>query len=99
VEADDKLFRADADELRLASHPLPVRSRSAPPRQRVLAATRAPLRPAPSHRSHARDGPPRGSTPSPHDPVLKRDVKATADRVPRPRQPRAGSPRQAARIS
>ena len=60
VEGDNKLFRADAAEPRLASHPLPVRGRSALPRQRVLAATRAPLRPPPSHRSHARDGPLRG---------------------------------------
>jgi hypothetical protein len=51
VEADNTLFRADAAEPRSASHPLPVRSRSAPPRQRVLAATRAPLRPVPSLRT------------------------------------------------
>jgi hypothetical protein len=53
--------------------------------------TRASLRPPSSHRSHARDRPPRGSQRSPHLQVLKGDVKATADRG-RPRRPRAASP-------
>jgi transposase len=57
VEADDNLSLADAAEPRLASHPLPVRSRWAPPRPRVVPATRGPLLLPPSHRSHARDGP------------------------------------------
>jgi hypothetical protein len=38
--------------------PLPLSSRSARPRQRVLPAPRAPPR-LPAHQSHARDGPPR----------------------------------------
>jgi hypothetical protein len=88
VEADDNRSLAAAGQPRLASHPLPVRRRSARPC--LLPTTRAPLPPPPSHRSHARDRPPRGSARSSHDPVPKRDVKASANRVPRPRQPRAG---------
>jgi len=58
LEADrDKLPSAVAAEPRIASHPLPVRSRSARPRQPVLSAPRAPPRLPPAHRSHARDGP------------------------------------------
>jgi hypothetical protein len=58
AEADrDKLPSALPAEPRVASHPLPVRSRSARPRQRVLPPPRAPLRLPPTHRSHARDGP------------------------------------------
>jgi hypothetical protein len=94
VEADDTRCPAAAAEPRLASRPLPVRRRSA--RSSVLPTTHSSLGPPPSHRSHARDGPARGSPRPPHNPVLKRDVKATADRGPRRRQARAGSPWQAA---
>jgi hypothetical protein len=57
VEADDNLSPVGAAEPRHAYQPRPARSRSARPL--ALPATRAPLRPQPSHRSHARDGPPR----------------------------------------
>jgi hypothetical protein len=89
VEADENRSLAAAAEPRLAPCPLPARRRSA--RSCVPPTTRASLRPPSSHRSHARDGPPRGSKRSPHNSVLKRDVKATADRG-RPRRPRAASP-------
>ena len=63
VEADDNRFLASAAQPRLASRPLPARRRSA--RSCVLPTTRALLGPPPSHRSHARDGPQRGSQRSP----------------------------------
>jgi hypothetical protein len=57
LEADDNLTSADAGEPQLASHPLPVRTAGALPRQRVLPATTGLVCLRPSHRSHARDGP------------------------------------------
>jgi hypothetical protein len=57
LEPDDNLTSADAGEPQLASHPLPVRTARALPRQRVLPATTGLVRLRPSHRSHARDGP------------------------------------------
>src|SRR6266540_2512746 len=89
VEADDNRSLAAAAEPRLASRPLPARRRSARPC--VLPTTRASLRPPPSHRSHARDGPQRETSARPTTQCSKRDVKATADRG-RPRRPRAASP-------
>jgi transposase len=69
VEADDKFSPAATADPRLASHPLPARSRSALPR--VLPATRGPLRPPPSHRSHARDGPQEQARTSSHSRMLR----------------------------
>ncbi len=85
VEADDNLSPLDAAEPRLASHPLPARSRLAPPRPRVVPATRGPSLSPPSHRSHARDGRPKVGRGSSHSQVLRREIKATAGRAPRPR--------------
>ncbi len=83
VEADDNRSLAAAAEPRLASRPPPVRRRSARPC--VPQTTRASLRPSPSHRSHARDGPQRETSARPTTQCSKRDVKATADRGrPRP---------------
>jgi hypothetical protein len=62
----DKRSPADAAEPRLASHPLHMRSRSSPPRPRLLPATRGPSLLPPSHRSHARDGPRKSSSASSH---------------------------------
>ncbi len=78
MEADDNRSLAAAAEPRLASRPLPARRRSARPC--VLPTTRASLRPPPSHRSHARDGPQREASARPTTKCSKRDVKATADR-------------------
>jgi hypothetical protein len=90
VEADEnRSLAAAAAEPRLASRPLPVRRRSARPC--IPPTTRAPLRPPPSHRLHARDGPQRETSARPTTQCSKRDLKATADRG-RPRRPRAASP-------
>jgi hypothetical protein len=79
VEADGYLSPAPAAEPRLASQPLPVRSRSALPR--LLPATRGPSRLRLSHRSHARDGPKEQAGALSHNRVLRRNVKANADRA------------------
>jgi len=88
LEADrDKLPSAVAAEPRVASHPLPVRSRSTRPRQRVLPPPRAPLRLPPAHRSHARDGPPTsGARPAAECSGARSKPSPVA---PRPGQPRA----------
>ena len=65
VEANDDLTPAEVAGPQLASQPLPVRSRQALPRQCVLPVTRGPSRLQPSHRSHARDGPPEQVGPCP----------------------------------
>jgi hypothetical protein len=80
VEADDHRSRVVALELCLASDQLPGRNSPVPPRPRVRRPTRAPLGLPPSHRSHARDGPPEQVGALPHGRVLRRDAKAIADR-------------------
>jgi hypothetical protein len=94
VEAGDNHSVAADAEPRLASRPLPARRRSARPY--LLPTTRASLCPPSSHRSHARDGSPREARA--RNPVLKRDVKATADRGPAP-APTTRRRRRAAGIS
>ena len=69
VEADDNLSPVDAAEPRHAYQPPPARSRSALPL--ALPATRAPSRLQLSHRSHARDGPPRAGPRSSHSRMLQ----------------------------
>jgi len=96
LQADDKRSPAAVAEPRLASHPQSAQSRSARPC--VPPATRGPVRLRPSHRSHAHDGPKAGRRSS-HDPVLRRDVKATAGRAPHStHKPRVGSSRVTPRI-
>jgi hypothetical protein len=96
LQTDDKRSPAAVAEPRLASHPQSAQSRSARPC--VPSATRGPVRLRPSHRSHARDGPKAGMRSS-HDPVLRRDVKATAGRAPHStHKPRVGSSRVTPRI-
>src|SRR6266540_5347020 len=98
VGAGDHLSAADAVEPPSASHP--VWSGSAPPRPHGLPATRGPLRLPPSHRSHARDGPPRAGPRSSHSHVLRPDVKTipsrptvAANRASNPHgRPRGSSP-------
>jgi hypothetical protein len=89
VEADDTRCPAAAAAPRPASDPLPVRSRSAPPC--VLPTTRGPSRLPSSHRSHARDGPPRAArlVPSQRSDAASSHPRA-APRVPR--GPRVESP-------
>jgi len=72
VEADDDLAPAEVAGPQLASHPLPVSSHQALPRQCVLPVTRGPSRLEPSHRSHARDGPKSKSAACPATKVLWR---------------------------
>jgi hypothetical protein len=66
--ADGNLAPAGAPQPRLAPHPLSARSRSA--QLGILPATRRPLRLQPSHRSHARDGPPSAGRRSSHSRVF-----------------------------
>lgn len=78
VEADHERSSTVAAEPRSASHPLPERSSSARPC--VLPPTRVPLRLPRSHRSHARDGPPKAGGRSSHSPARRRDVKPQTSR-------------------
>ena len=71
-EADDSLSPVDAAEPRHAYQPQSAQSRSALPL--ALPAARAPLRLQPSHRSHARDGPPGAGPPSSHRRMLSGHV-------------------------
>ncbi len=101
VEANDDLTPAEVAGPQLASQPLPVRSRQALPRQCVLPVTRGPSRLQPSHRSHARDGPPDPQSKSalvPQSSALAQRSEAIAARIPRPRQPPSRTPRQPPRI-
>jgi hypothetical protein len=97
VEADrNKLPSAVAAEPRVAPHPLPVRSCSARPRQRVLPAPRAPPRLPPTHRSHARDRPP-ASGARPAAGCSWREAKAIAGRPAPGPTTRVGSLRDGSR--
>ncbi len=89
VEADDKVLRPLLPTSRPPSQPLPMPSRSAPPR--VLPPTRSPLRLHRAHRSHARDGP--DSTPAlpPQPRAQARRPKARSVKRGTPRTPRDGS--------
>ncbi len=91
-EADGSLSPDDAAESRHAYQPKSAQSRSALPL--ALPATRAPLRLQPSHRSHARDGPPGAGPRSSHRRMLSGQGKG--HRRSRPayaHQPRGPTPR------
>ncbi len=95
VEADDKVLRTLLPKSRPPSQPLPMPSRSPPPR--VLPPTRSPLRLHRAHRSHARDGP--DSTPAlpPQPRAQARRPKARSVKRAS-HQPRLGFPRDGSRI-
>jgi hypothetical protein len=90
VEADDKALRPLAPKSRPPSQPLPMPSRSAPPR--VLPPTRSPLRLQPAHRSHARDGPDNAPALPPQPRAQARPPKARHGRSSAPHTNHASDP-------
>jgi hypothetical protein len=84
LEADDTLSPGAADELRLASHPLP-----GPAPLRAVPTVRFPcdsriVRLPRSHRSHARDGPPRAHRARPAAQCCAETSKPSPSRARRP---------------
>jgi hypothetical protein len=98
VKAEHKLFPDVASEPPGPARPLLVRSGSASPC--VPPATRGPSRLPPSHRSHARDGPPKAAPPASHNPVPRRRRRSplapcrhtSRGTDPPPRAPRTSAP-------